>query len=107
LLDDGYGITNVVARATAGADELSAAELRDGGLRLARKVKRYRPRCLAVLGVQAYRAAFEDPAARIGRQADSIAGTMLWVLPNPSGLNAHYQADELTRLFRALRRAAG
>jgi TDG/mug DNA glycosylase family protein len=105
LLGRGYGITNVVARATAGAAELSATELEEGGRRLARKVRRYRPRCVAVLGVQAYRVAFGRPTAEIGLQADSLEGAMLWVLPNPSGLNAHYQIDELARLFRALKRA--
>lgn len=107
LLDHGHGITNVVARATAGADELTARELREGARRLARKLARCRPRCLAVLGVQAYRVAFGRPQAGIGRQTETIAGVTLWVLPNPSGLNAHYQIDELSRLFRALKRAAG
>jgi double-stranded uracil-DNA glycosylase len=105
LLGYGYGITNVVARATAGADELSASELRDGARRLARKLRRYRPRCVAVLGVQAYRAAFGRPEARIGRQDETVEGVMLWVLPNPSGLNAHYQVGDLARLFRALKEA--
>ena len=90
----------------AGADELTADELRDGARRLARRMKRYRPHCLAVLGVQAYRTAFDRPTAKLGRQPETLEGTMLWVLPNPSGLNAHYQIDDLARLFRALRCAA-
>ncbi|MFI5366250.1 MAG: G/U mismatch-specific DNA glycosylase [Candidatus Binatia bacterium] len=107
LLGYGYGITNIVARATAGAAELSAAELRAGRRRLARKLRRYRPRCLAVLGVAAYRIAFGQPDAKIGRQDETLDGVMLWVLPNPSGLNAHYQVDDLARLFGALKDATG
>ena len=107
LLGYGCGITNIVARATAGAAELSANELREGGRRLARKLRRYRPGCVAVLGIQAYRAAFGRPDAETGRQAETVAGVALWVLPNPSGLNAHYQVDDLARLFRALKDAAG
>jgi len=107
LLESGYGITNVVARATAGAAELSAAELRAGRRRLARKVQRYRPRCLAVLGVQAYRIAFGRPDANVGRQDETLDGVTLWVLPNPSGLNAHYQVNDLARLFGALKDATG
>jgi double-stranded uracil-DNA glycosylase len=103
LLPLGYGITNVVSRASALASELSVAELEAGGKRLVRTVTRYRPRCLAVLGVSAYRSAFRQPKAVIGRQADGIGDTAVWVLPNPSGLNAHYQLPELARLFRELR----
>ncbi|HWZ59079.1 MAG TPA: G/U mismatch-specific DNA glycosylase [Gemmatimonadaceae bacterium] len=103
LLPLGFGITNVVQRASALASELSAAELEVGGMRLVRTVKRYRPRCLAVLGVSAYRGAFRQPRAIIGRQDDAIGETTVWVLPNPSGLNAHYQLPELARLFRQLR----
>jgi TDG/mug DNA glycosylase family protein len=105
LLERGCGITNVVARATAGADELSADELRDGARLLSRKLRRYRPHCLAVLGVQAFRTAFDRPTAPLGRQEEKLEGALLWVLPNPSGLNAHYQVDDLARLFRDLRRA--
>jgi double-stranded uracil-DNA glycosylase len=107
LLAYGYGITNVVTRATAGAAELSAAELRAGKRRLARKLRRYRPGCLAVLGVEAYRVAFARPDAKVGRQDETLDGVMLWLLPNPSGLNAHYQVDDLARLFRALKDATG
>ncbi len=105
LLPLGYGITNVVARATAGENDLNPAELAAGGLRLARKVRRLRPRCLAVLGVGAYRAAFARPKAQLGRQPETIGDTVLWVLPNPSGLNAHYQPEALARLFGELRAA--
>jgi TDG/mug DNA glycosylase family protein len=103
LLALGFGITNVVDRATALASELSASELEVGGKRLARRVKRYHPRCLAVLGVSAYRSAFGMPKATIGRQAEKIGDTTVWVLPNPSGLNAHYQLPVLAQLFRELR----
>jgi TDG/mug DNA glycosylase family protein len=106
LLPRGYGITNVVNRATATADQLSNDEMRAGGKRLVAKVKRYRPRILAVLGLGAYRAGFDQPKAVIGPQSLNIGGTAVWVLPNPSGLNAHYQAQDLARLFRELRAAA-
>jgi TDG/mug DNA glycosylase family protein len=103
LLKSGYGVTNVVMRASATADELSRAELREGGKRLAAKVRRYQPRVLAILGLGAYRAAWERPKAIIGRQQETIGETIIWVLPNPSGLNAHYQAKELARLFSELK----
>ena len=103
LLDAGYGITNVVMRTTATAAELAPEEYVEGGRRLVAKVKRYRPRVLAVLGVGAYRAAFARPKATLGLQPETIGDTRLWVLPNPSGLNANYQAPELARLFRELR----
>ena len=106
LLALGYGITNVVARASAAADEISAAELTAGGALLVRKVLRYQPKCLAVLGLGAYRAAFASKAARLGRQAEQIGDTTVWVLPNPSGLNAHYQAADLAALFRKVREFA-
>jgi TDG/mug DNA glycosylase family protein len=105
LLDRGYGITNVVARATASADELSAEELAAGGRRLAARVRRARPRFLAVLGIGAYRSAFGRPHAAIGPQPETLGTTRLWVLPNPSGLNAHYGARDLARLFAELREA--
>ncbi len=106
LLSYGLGITNVVARATARADELSAEEYREGGRLLAAKVSRLRPRWLAVLGVTAYRAAFEDPRARVGPQVRTIGGTRVWVLPNPSGLNAHWTPAALAEEFGRLREAA-
>ncbi|MDT7541883.1 MAG: double-stranded uracil-DNA glycosylase [Acidobacteriota bacterium] len=106
LLKSGYGITNVVARATATAAELSADEFVVGGRILAKKVKRYRPRYLAILGIGAYRAAFNRPDAGPGLQVERIGGCLVWVLPNPSGLNAHYQPADLARLFQELRGAA-
>src|SRR6478672_1614429 len=99
LLKSGYGITNVVPRTTASADLLTKEEILAGGERLRSKVLRYRPRILAVLGVGAYRTAFNQPKATVGRQEDQIGATLLWVLPNPSGLNANYQAPDLARLF--------
>ena len=105
LLKSGYGITNVVQRATASADLLTKEELFEGGARLRAKVLRYRPRVLAVLGVGAYRTAFNQPKATVGRQEERIGDTVLWVLPNPSGLNANYQAPDLARLFRELKQA--
>jgi TDG/mug DNA glycosylase family protein len=105
LLALGYGITNVVERASAVADELSADEIVAGGKTLQRKVKRYRPRWLAVLGVGAYRVAFAKPKAVVGPQPDPIGETRVWVLPNPSGLNAHYQRADLMRVFSECRAA--
>jgi TDG/mug DNA glycosylase family protein len=107
LLPLGYGITNVVARATAAADELTDDEYRAGGVILSEKVKQLKPVLLAVLGVGAYRVAFAKPKAAVGEQPDRIGDTRVWVLPNPSGLNAHYQTDALARVFRELREAAG
>ena len=103
LLPLGYGITNIVARATAAADELEDEELVAGARTLERKVRRYEPRYLAVVGIQAYRTAFARPRAKLGFQEETIAATRIWVLPNPSGLNAHYRPDELVALFRELR----
>ncbi|GLU48989.1 G/U mismatch-specific DNA glycosylase [Nocardiopsis ansamitocini] len=100
----GVGITNLAARASARADELAPAELREGGAVLAALLERHRPRTLGVLGVTAYRRAFGRPKARIGRQdtEEAISGVPVWVLPNPSGLNAHWTTtdigDELRRL---------
>ena len=105
LLRHAYGITNIVARTTASADELTAEELRAGARVAERKVRRYRPRIAAFVGIGAYRIAFGRPKARLGRQEEAIGDTMIWVLPNPSGLNAHYGLEELTRLFRELRQA--
>lgn len=106
LLARGWGITNVVARATATAAELTEDELRAGGRRLAAKLRRHRPRMLALLGVTAYRAAFGRPDATVGPQRERVAGTRVWVLPNPSGLNAHYTLPRLGELFAELRAAA-
>jgi len=105
LLKSGYGVTNVVMRATATADQLTNEELRDGGKRLAAKVRRYKPAYLAVLGVGAYRAGWDRPKAVIGRQEEKIGETVVWVLPNPSGLNAHYQAKALAEMFSELKAA--
>lgn len=102
LLALGLGITNIVARATAAADELSAEELSRGARRLAAKVRRFQPQIVAILGLTAYRTAFGRPKAVLGRQSDSFAGAVLWVLPNPSGLNAHHQLPQLARLFAEL-----
>ncbi|MET7452838.1 G/U mismatch-specific DNA glycosylase [Streptomyces sp. NPDC005574] len=106
LTSYGLGITNVVARATARADELSAEEYREGGRLLALKVARLRPRWLAVVGVTAYRAAFDDRTARVGPQERTIGDTRVWVLPNPSGLNAHWTAQTMAEEFALLRVAA-
>lgn len=106
LLGFGYGITNVVNRATAAASELSREEMLAGARRLEAKVRRYRPRIVALLGLTAYRAAFERPGAQLGRQPEDLAGAALWVLPNPSGLNASFKPADFARLFRELRAAA-
>ena len=103
LLRNGYGITNVVRRTTATADQLRREEIIAGGEQLRAKVLRYQPCVLAVLGMGAYRMAFNQPKAAIGRQTETIGETILWVLPNPSGLNANYQAADLARLFRELK----
>jgi TDG/mug DNA glycosylase family protein len=103
----GLGITNVAARATARADELSRAELVAGAGVLTAKVAAWQPAWLAVVGVTAYRTAFGRPKAAIGRQPDLLGGVPVWVLPNPSGLNAHYQPDRLAAEFAQLRAAAG
>lgn len=103
LLEVGVGITNFVDRATASAAELSPDEFKRGRRALERKVRRYQPRCVAVLGIGAYRAAFEHPRATVGRQPERIGTATLWVLPNPSGLNANHQLPDLARAFGALR----
>ncbi|MER6980394.1 G/U mismatch-specific DNA glycosylase [Streptomyces carpinensis] len=106
LLSYGLGITNVVARPTARADELTAEEYQEGGRQLALKVARLRPRWLAVVGVTAYRAAFGDRKAQVGPQERTIGTTRVWVLPNPSGLNAHWTAETMAEEFARLRAAA-
>jgi TDG/mug DNA glycosylase family protein len=102
----GLGITNVAARATTRADELTPAELVDGGRLLAKLAETWQPRYLAVLGVTAYRAAFGRPKARVGPQEETVGGVPVWVLPNPSGLNAHYTVDTLAAAYAELREAA-
>ena len=105
LLKSGLGISNVVPHATATAAELTREDFIKGGRILAVKVRKFQPRIVAVLGVGAYRAAFASPKATIGEQTGLIHSARVWVLPNPSGLNANYQLPELVRLFRLLRRA--
>jgi len=105
LLAVGLGITNLVDRATARADELSTAELRAGARHLAAKVDELRPRWLAVVGVTAFRVAFARPRAAVGAQAERIGATRVWVLPNPSGLNASWTMPRLADAFRELRLA--
>ena len=102
LLQFGYGLTNIVDRSSAKADELDAEELVIGQQQLAAKVQHYRPQCLAVLGIGAYRTAFNRPKAVMGEQNESLDGAIVWVLPNPSGLNAHYQLEDLKRVYREL-----
>jgi TDG/mug DNA glycosylase family protein len=107
LLIYGCGITNLVNRATANAAELAEKELRVGARRLKAKVHRHRPRVVAVLGVGAYQAAFGHTRVHIGEQPERIGNTRVWVLPNPSGLNANYQLADLARLLRRLYTVAG
>jgi TDG/mug DNA glycosylase family protein len=106
LLSSGIGITNLVARATATADELGASELRDGARLLEAKVAAVQPRIVAVLGMQAFRTAFGSPRAAPGPQSAQIAKSSVWLLPNTSGLQAHYQLGDLVVLFNELRAAA-
>ena len=103
LLEVGLGITNLVNRTTAKAAELDASELRRGAATLRRKVARYAPLVIAVLGVSAFRVAFGKPGATVGPQTDTLGPSALWILPNPSGLNAHYQLPQLAEVFTALR----
>ena len=102
LLDLGYGITNLVDRATAMAKEISTDEFVQGGRRLQDKIWRHHPRIVAFLGITAYRDAFERPRASIGKQPETLAGATIWVLPNPSGLNAHYRLTDLAQLYDKL-----
>ena len=106
LLERGLGVTNLVNRTTATAAELTDDELRDGARRLVDRLQPFRPRFVAVLGIGAYRTGFGRPKAILGRQDARLGEARLWVLPNPSGLNAHYQLDALIERFRALRDAA-
>jgi TDG/mug DNA glycosylase family protein len=105
LLPLGLGLTNVVARATARADELTADEIRDGGKPLAAKVERLRPAWLAIVGITVYRTAFARPRAKAGPQPEPLAGARVWVLPNPSGLNAHWTVTTLADAYGELREA--
>jgi len=106
LIALGIGITNLVNRTTAKASQVSDDELRAGAARLRRTVARHRPAAVAILGVSAYRVVFGAPAAKIGRVAEPLAGAVLWILPNPSGLNAHYQLPQFVDLFRTFRESA-
>jgi TDG/mug DNA glycosylase family protein len=105
LLKSGIGISNVVPHATASAAELMPEDFISGGRTLRAKVKRYRPKVVAILGVGAYRHAFGKPKVQIGEQTERIHDASVWVLPNPSGLNANYQLPELVKLFKQLRAA--
>jgi double-stranded uracil-DNA glycosylase len=107
LLDHGLGVTNVADRPTRTAAELSAEELRAGAAALDELVARYRPRVLAVLGITAYRLGFGRPRAAIGLQPERVGGAATWVVPNPSGLNAHHQLPDLARIYGQLRPPAG
>ncbi|AJM77456.1 mismatch-specific DNA-glycosylase [Rathayibacter toxicus] len=107
LLERGIGITNLVSRASARADELRSDELRAGATRLVETVTRVRPAVVALVGITAYRAAFGRRGARQGLQQEDLAGTPLWVLPNPSGLNAHDTVASLGRAYREPALAAG
>ena len=107
LARSGLGITNVAPRPTAQAAELTAEELRAGGARLLELAQRFRPRFVAIAGVTAYRIAFGQPRAMIGPQDDHIGPARLWILPNPSGLNASWTLPRLTGAFRQLKAAAG
>ncbi|HEX6574300.1 MAG TPA: G/U mismatch-specific DNA glycosylase [Gemmatimonadaceae bacterium] len=107
LLDAGYGITAIVRRTTATAAELGDEEYREGRKALERKVRKYKPHWLAVLGLGAYRTGFDRPKAKVGRQEEMIGSTGIWVLPNPSGLNANHQLPQLTEMFSELKQASG
>jgi TDG/mug DNA glycosylase family protein len=107
LLNHRLGITNIASRASARADELTKDELVAGGAILRKKVLKWKPGVVAVLGVTAYRTAFAQPKAAMGRQAEPLGESAVWVLPNPSGLNAHFTLDGLARLFAEVREAVG
>lgn len=107
LLTNGYGITNVIRRATATAEELRKEEYVEGGKNLLEKIEQFKPKYLAVLGIGAYRTAFDKPKATLGLQSETFGATKIWVLPNPSGLNAHYQFADLVRVYGELRAVVG
>lgn len=107
LIERGVGITNIVRRTTARASELSVAELRAGAVELTRTIERVAPSVVAVAGVTAYRTAFRAPKAVVGRQPEGLAGAQLWIVPNPSGLNAHETVDTLAAAYREAAAAAG
>ncbi len=103
LLENGYGITSFCKRTTATAAELRNAEIIEGGKLLIKKIEKFKPQILAVLGIGAFRTAFNQPKAKLGLQNETIGKTKIWLLPNPSGLNAHYQINDLAELFSELR----
>lgn len=105
LLKLGYGLTNLVNRATASAGELHPDEFRSGAVKLLQKIRRYRPQFVAFVGMGAYRVAFDQPRAPLGLQPEPLGPAKAWVLPSPSGLNASYQPQRLKELFTELRRA--
>lgn len=107
LLDRGIGITNVVPIATARADELSKQELTAGGRALIQRIQQIQPTVVAILGITAYRSAFDRPKATTGQQPEDLGGAALWVVPNPSGLNAHSSLDALAAAYREVAIAAG
>ncbi len=107
LLGRGLGVTNLVDRATRGANDLTKRELREGAGRLRHKLLCYRPRVVAVLGLGAYRQAFASPRAGLGRQPEAIGGSVVWVLPSPSGANAYYQPPVLVACMKELRQSLG
>lgn len=107
LIARGVGVTSLVAGATARADELSSEQLVEGAADLERRVARLRPVVVAMLGITAYRVAFARPRATVGKQAETLAGAELWVVPNPSGLNAHESVDSLAAAYREVAIAAG
>jgi double-stranded uracil-DNA glycosylase len=107
LVDRGIAITNLVARATARASELTRQELRTGGTALVERLDAWRPAVVAVAGITAYRSAFGRPKAQVGRQEERVAGAELWVVPNPSGLNAHETTSSLAGWYRTVGEAAG
>ena len=102
LLQEGMGITNFVDRASRAAAELGREELREGGKKLEVKIRFFKPAVLAILGITAYRTAFQQPKAKMGLQEQKLAGAAVWVLPNPSGLNAHYTPTQLAVEFGKL-----
>ncbi|MBA3724742.1 MAG: G/U mismatch-specific DNA glycosylase [Candidatus Levybacteria bacterium] len=104
LLDINLGITNIVPRASATAAEVSTQEFLQGRKELTAKVLKYQPKWLAVLGIQAYRQAFDEPKAQLGLQDKKIGETKIWVLPNPSGLNAHYTVEKLSEVLREFKK---
>ena len=107
LLRYGLGVTNLVDRPTRTAAELTGDELRAGASSLAARVADYRPRVLAMLGITAWRSAWKRPQARLGPQPERLGTTAIWVLPNPSGLNAHHQLEDLARAYREMAEASG